>query len=277
MEWPKLKNIIILILLLINGSLLVLVVGRELQVARYVRSALTQAGQVLAQNGISVEDDLLDQAADSSLPPLTVERDLQAEMEIAQALLGDQVARTDQGSGLYGYDSGQGSALFRANGGISVTLTDCPLDGQAPEDHAAALLERMGLDGEALGSQTDGEGTVVSFCQRLNGVPVYTCRLSFTYDGGGLRSINGTLLAGTVTPEGDGGAALDLPTALISFLRGVLERGDVCSAIDALRLGYRSSQSFGSDIQLSPTWLITTNISSYYLDAATGALVPAED
>ena len=43
----------------------------------------------------------------------------------------------------------------------------------------------------------------------------------------------------------------------IPFLRGVLERGDVCSAIDALRLGYRSSQSFGSDIQLSPTWLIT--------------------
>ena len=35
MEWPKLKNIIILILLLVNGFLLVLVVGREFQVSRY--------------------------------------------------------------------------------------------------------------------------------------------------------------------------------------------------------------------------------------------------
>ena len=63
MEWPKLKNIIILILLLVNGFLLVLVVGREFQVNRYERSALTQAGQVLAQNGITVEDDLLSRAA----------------------------------------------------------------------------------------------------------------------------------------------------------------------------------------------------------------------
>ena len=77
MEWPKLKNIIILILLLVNGFLLVLVVGRELQVARYERSALTQAGQILAQNGISVEEDLLYEAARSSLIPLTVQRDLQ--------------------------------------------------------------------------------------------------------------------------------------------------------------------------------------------------------
>ena len=62
MEWPKLKNIIILILLLVNGFLLVLVVGREFQVSRYERSAFTQAGQVLAQNGITVDEDLLEQA-----------------------------------------------------------------------------------------------------------------------------------------------------------------------------------------------------------------------
>lgn len=67
MEWPKLKNIIILILLLVNGFLLVLVVGREFQVSRYERSAFTQAGQVLAQNGITVDEDLLEQAVRESL------------------------------------------------------------------------------------------------------------------------------------------------------------------------------------------------------------------
>ncbi len=275
MEWPKLKNIIILILLLVNGFLLVLVVGREFQVGRYERSALTQAGQVLAQNGITVEEDLLYEAARGSLVPLTVQRDLQAEMELAQALLGSQAVRTDQGSGLYGYDSDQGSALFRSNGDISITLTDCPLDGQAPADHAADLLGQMGLDGEALGIQTDGDQTIVTFCQLLNDVPVYTCRLSFTYDGDDLLSISGTAMTGSVTPV-SGASSLDLPTALISFLRGVLDRGDVCSAIHDLQLGYRSSQAFGSDIQLAPTWSITTNISSYYLDAATGELTLAE-
>ena len=276
MEWPKLKNIIILILLLVNGFLLVLVVGREFQVNRYEHSALTQAGQVLAQNGITVEDDLLSRAARDSLVPLTVQRDLQAEMDIAQTLLGTQAVRTDQGSGLYGYDSDRGSALFRANGDVSVTLVDCPLDGQDPSDHAASLLEQMGLDGEVLDIQTDRGQTTVTFHQLLNGVPVYTCRLTFTYDSDSLLSISGTLMTGTVTPVSGVASSLDLPTALISFLRGVLDRGDVCSAIHDLQLGYRSSQAFGSDIQLTPTWSITTNISSYYLDTATGELALAE-
>mgnify|MGYP001066516461 CR=1 FL=1 len=156
MEWPKLKNIIILILLLVNGFLLVLVVGREFQVSRYERSAFTQAGQVLAQNGITVDEDLLEQAVRESLVPLTVQRDLQAEMDIAQALLGGQAVRTDQGGGLYGYDSDRGSALFRSNGDFSFSLLDCPLDGQSPSNHAADILKQMGLNGEELGSQTAG-------------------------------------------------------------------------------------------------------------------------
>ena len=276
MEWPKLKNIIILILLLVNGFLLVLVVGREFQVSRYERSAFTQAGQVLAQNGITVDEDLLEQAVRESLVPLTVQRDLQAEMDIAQALLGCQAVRTDQGGGLYGYDSDRGSALFRSNGDFSFSLLDCPLDGQSPSNHAADILKQMGLNGEELGSQTAGEQTKVSFRQVLNDVPVYTCRLDFLYGNGRLLSISGTLMTGSVTPVSTPSSALDLPTALISFLRGVLERGDVCSSIDGLRLGYRSSQAFGADIRLTPTWLITTNISGYYLDAATGTLTPAE-
>lgn len=275
MEWPKLKNIIILILLLVNGFLLVLVVGQEYRVSQYEHSALTQAGQVLAQNGITVEEDLLSRASRDSLVPLTVQRDLQAEMDIVQTLLGTQAVRTDQGSGLYGYDSDQGSALFRANGDVSFTLLNCPLNGQAPSDHAAALLDKMGLEGEELSLHTNGDRTTVSFLQILNGIPVYSCWLTFTYDSGSLQSISGTLVAGSVTPVSDS-SALDLPTALISFLRGVLDRGDVCSAILDLQLGYRSGQTFGSDIQLIPAWLITTNISSYYLDAATGELTPAE-
>ena len=208
--------------------------------------------------------------------PLTVQRDLQAEMDIAQALLGGQAVRTDQGGGLYGYDSDRGSALFRSNGDFSFSLLDCPLDGQSPSNHAADILKQMGLNGEELGSQTAGEQTKVSFRQVLNDVPVYTCRLDFLYGNGRLLSISGTLMTGSVTPVSTPSSALDLPTALISFLRGVLERGDVCSSIDGLRLGYRSSQAFGADIRLTPTWLITTNISGYYLDAATGTLTPAE-
>ena len=52
MEWSKVKNIIILMLLLVNGFLLVLVAARREETDRYQQSALTQAVQVLEQNGI---------------------------------------------------------------------------------------------------------------------------------------------------------------------------------------------------------------------------------
>ena len=43
MEWRKVKNIIILVLLLVNGFLLVLVGARQGEVRRYEQSAVDQA------------------------------------------------------------------------------------------------------------------------------------------------------------------------------------------------------------------------------------------
>ena len=47
MEWRKVKNIIILVLLLLNGFLLVLVGTRREEALRYDQRALLQAAQVL--------------------------------------------------------------------------------------------------------------------------------------------------------------------------------------------------------------------------------------
>ena len=47
MEGRKIKNIVILILLMVNGFLLFLVVGQQMKVRQYQRSALTRASQVL--------------------------------------------------------------------------------------------------------------------------------------------------------------------------------------------------------------------------------------
>ena len=273
MDWSKLKNIIILILLLVNGFLLVLVVGQSIQVDRYQRSALTQAGEILAQNGISVDDTLLRQVQGLSLSPLSVRRNLQRELELARLLLGEDTVRTDQGGGLYGYDSGRGSALFRPNGDLSVTFSVPEGGGEDPARHAAALLDTLGLEAELIQQQAlAGDSQALTFRQLVNGVPVYSCQLVFAYEDGQLRTIQGAALTGDIQPAQSAGDIQDLPTALIRFLSGVLTSGDVCSAIEDLQLGYRGSQTFGEESVLSPVWLISTNISDYYLDAATGEL-----
>lgn len=272
MEWPKIKNIIIFILLLVNGFLLVLVLGQQRRVLQYERSAVTRAAQVLEQNGISVSDGILDKRA--ALPSLSAARDHQAEEAVARALLGDDVARTDQSGGLYVYSSSRGSVLFRVTGEFSAALSGFPLSGQTPAHHAAALLEQMGLAGEQLSCQEEAGGSAVTFLQLLDGVPLYSCRLTFQYSDQQLLSISGTLLTGETALAAEAADPLDLPTVLIRFLDGILDRGDVCSAINDLRLGYRSTQTFGSGVRLSPVWLVSTNIADYYLDGVTGQLEP---
>ena len=62
MAWSKVKNIMILLLLLVNAFLLVLVGMRQGESRRYQDAALTQAIGVLEQNGIQVETQALGSA-----------------------------------------------------------------------------------------------------------------------------------------------------------------------------------------------------------------------
>lgn len=271
MEWPKVKNIILIILALVNGFLLVLVLGQRRAVEEYARSAVTRAVEVLDRSGITVSEASLGEA--ESPPARLTGRDLAAEARAAQALLGEDVIREDRSGGLYVYESAAGTALFRSSGGFSAQLTDCPLDGGDPGQHALALLSAMGLSGEV--AQTPaGDGTVL-IRQTVAGLPVYSCTLTFYYRGGCLREIHGALLAGEFQPA-EGDAPLDLPNTLIRFLDGILQRGDVCSAITGLRPGYRLTQSFGAELRLTPVWLVTTNVGSYYVDGLDGAVEPVQ-
>ena len=53
---------------------------------------------------------------------------------------------------------------------------------------------------------------------------------------------------------------------------GVLERGDVCSAVESMEPGYRLTQSFSSVVRLEPVWLVSTNAADYYMNAVTGQI-----
>ena len=85
MEWRKVKNIIILVLLLVNGFLLVIVGARLGEVRRYEQSAMDQACRVLEANGIRVEQTGLKAAED--LFVLGGERSTEGEAAMAAALL----------------------------------------------------------------------------------------------------------------------------------------------------------------------------------------------
>ena len=273
MEWSKVKNIIILLLLLVNGFLLVLVVARHSGTDQYQRSALTQAVEVLEHNGIQVEQSALADA--QGLSSQSVERSLDVEEALAAVLLGDTLTREDQGGGLYAYRSELGQVSIRSGGAISARLAeDERWRTGDPQGHAASLLAGMGIQAQAVQANLDEEGTgSVRFRQLWQDVPVFSSHVTFTYRQGALASLSGVLLIqdpGQVTAGAE--ASMTLPTALLRFLDGILANGDLCSSVQAMTPGWLMSQSFSGLVSLSPAWQVSTDMAQYYLNAVTGEL-----
>ena len=276
MERYRLKNIIILILLLLNGFLLVLVGTRWSEAVQYDRAALEQTVEVLAGRGIEVDPDGLPGPGD--LPPLSLERDLEAEQKLVRALLDEAVEADNRGGGLYLYQGALGEVSVRAGGELSAALADSPFwDADDPESHAAALLKKMGVSARQLGVETQEDRRLVRFLQLWNKAPVFSCEVEFVYENGRLRSLQGTLLTAGQGVE-EAGEVLSLPTALLRFLDGVTATGDVCSAIRSMEAGDRiTSQPLSGGVRLTAVWLVSSNTADYYLDGATGALTRVTD
>ncbi len=273
MEWPKLKNLILLLLLLVNGFLLVLVGARWEESARYERAALERTVEVLARGGVAVEPDGLEDGA--GLAPVSLERNLDRELRMAQALLGPGTVRAEnQGGGLYLYQFGGGELSVRPGGELSAALPEAsgqPAGGSL-ERHAAGLLKQAGVDAEQTGVTEEGEWTRIRFRQLWSGAPVFSCEVEFAYCGEMLRSVQGTLLTAQTGPA-EAGEILTLPTALMRFSEEIAASGDVCASLRSMEAGYRAAApSLSGGTRLAPVWLVTTDTARYYLDCVTGAL-----
>lgn len=268
MEGYRVKNIVIVILLIINGFLLVLVGTRRSEALRYEQAALDGSIQVLAENGITLRpDDIL---SSTGHQVHSVQRDLAVENRLASTILGEQVEGTSRGGGLYTYSCEAGQLSFRAGGELSSQLVKSSHWKAAdPESHAEALMAALGVEYRRVEFDVlGGQGTVV-YQQLLDGVPLFSCRINLTYSEGYLTALSGNLMAaGEVS--GENSEILSLPTVLMHFLHDVLDSGDVCSAIQTVESGYLQSQSFTGTISLQPVWFISTNTTDYYVNGVTG-------
>ena len=87
MEWSKIKNIILAILLTVNLILLGVVDAREYQSAQYDAQTLVSAVTLLASNGITVAADRPHQADGLSILQLeSAAQDSQEQRELVSAL-----------------------------------------------------------------------------------------------------------------------------------------------------------------------------------------------
>ena len=274
MEWPKLKNIILLMLLCVNAFLLVLEIQRQWESHTYAQGAREDAAAVLWETSrVHLDLDLLPQ--ELSLPVLTVSRDPELERAQAAALLGEPLTLSQDG---LGYEGPRGTAQFYVDGEVSAALTPgaWPLEGAA-EDFALELLEAMGIEAEVLSVEELGAETVVTVGQLWAGTPVFDCTAVLVFRDGALREVRGEesrRLVGDPQPAGGTWEGLDLPTLLLRFAAYVQANGVVCREITGFTAGY-ALDAQSEPARLIPTWRVETDAGAFDWNTATGAVTPA--
>lgn len=272
MEWSKIKTVILLMLVGVNICLLLLVGVRIGRGALYEDETRQAAIQVLERGGIEFAPAQVPK--DIDLPTLTVVRDRNSEAEAARTLLGE-VTQTGESEVRPSYSGEGGSAEFSMNGSFTVELTQDRFRRQAGQTLGEAsldCLEQIGFSGVAEQVVTRDDTTVLTYFQVWEDAPIFSCRVSLTWEEDTLVRIEGSRLAGTgesaVTQ-----ALLSTPTVLMRFLSSVSEGGSVCSRIESMSPGYLTSGS-GRSVQLNPVWRILTDTGAYYVDAVTGEVTP---
>lgn len=270
MEWSKLKNIIILILLAANLFLLLMAGTQERSAAQYQEQAIEDAVAALERNGIRLERSLVPGKAE--LPLLSVTRDRQNEAELAAALLGD-CSVSDLGGGRYLYESPSGQAEFRSNGNFHFAFSSnvySVAPGENMTVHAQDIMERIGFAGMQVAREDQNGQISLSLRQTYQNLPVFSCQVTLEYQGNQLRTISGQRLMGTPASV-SGSDPITISTALLRILNGITGLGDICSEITDITPGYQLSIS-ADTAQMIPMWRVTTDTGTYTLNTLTGSL-----
>lgn len=271
MQWSKVKNIIILILVVVNVLLLGQTAGQERQSQKYRQEALEGAIEVLRQQGYEVDAQNLPHQR--NLFSMTMEREKESEEALAQALLGT-VSKTEDGIRAV-YQGDGGDCWFRSDGSfLFLFLSEqYKLGGEDAKTHAERLLTGAGIACEVIDQEEQAEGHIkVILRQTWDGAPVFSCEIELTYLNGVLTTLEGKRLVGIPVNAEDGESIMDLPTALIRFMAGMREGGHVFTKIKGMIAGYQTT-SVGRQMGLTPVWEVETNVDTMLLDGFTGALI----
>ena len=239
MDRWRLKNVIILILLLVNGFLLGSLAMRKTAEQASFRRTAEQLAALFEADGMSLDVYAISQ--DQPPTGVSLTRDAALEAKTAAFLLGEAAPAV-------------GSLAPAAEA----------------EDFCRDFCRKFSY-GEPV-FQLDGKdtGTAAAVCL-YGGLPVFNCSLTFTLESGAVIAASGTLLPETGTPAGGETTPLSAAGALVAFQKMRQENVVVASSIKDTRLCYEL-QTVGTSVTLTPAWKISADTADYYVNCYTGAV-----
>ena len=264
MRTSKLKNLVLLILILCNAALLVLVVPTQLSQKRQAQRTAQELRSLFA--GYDIRLPAGDLPETLTLYPLEATLDPEAALRAARAILGaEPEAVTETGSYAMLYAASSGTCALRRER-LEATLEDRSLSGSG-ERAVARLLEDMGLSAHVISSE---EGAYTAR-QSLLGAPVFSADLTFTLWGSRLEAVSGSFCAveDTLTALSRE-SCISCSDALVAFLAARDSTGWVGASIARMEQGYLLADSASaSKLRLNPVWRLETDTGVYYVNGLT--------
>lgn len=264
MDRFRLKNLIILILLLLNGFLLFSLAQRRAAERDAFRRTAEQLTALFQEDGMTLDPDAI--STDDPPEGVTLTRDTALEEKAAAFLLGETLTSSDQGGGIYHYSGAGGEALFRSSGGFEVSGA---LAAEDVEDVCRSFCRTFSYEAPDIRLDEEGSG-VFSAAAVYDRLPVFNCSVTFTIEKGALTAVSGTLLPKTGTPAPQE-ASLSAAGALVAFQRMRRESAAVASTVTETRLCYEL-QNAGAAMSLAPVWRVVTDTEDYFVSCRTGAV-----
>lgn len=271
MSSSKSKNIIIIILALLNAILLMVVIFDKIETWRWSNAEVEALDEVLLQSGIDIDENISFNVSAPS--PSVIIRDTASEIELVSKLLGD-VDVSDLGGSIYFYESAVGQAILRGTGEMDLVFTgELPDIGGTDIKALVRFMQRRGVEldaDSALIKQDNYEAEIGIPCV-FDSYSVYNAKLNFSLSEEKLLMINGTMVFDGQRIESDD-TVMDCVSALMRFVEIVHDEGFICSRITGVEAGYFMSVSSLGECSLSPVWNISTDTGSLYINAVSGKI-----
>lgn len=271
MDSVKVKNFIILVLVVVNLALLVVVVRDSMRGSEQRRDAIEGAAGILSGYGIGVSEDADLSEREASVYSLS--RSEGMEQQAAESILGS-VEKTDRGGGIMYYSGALGEATFRSTGGVELQFYG--ISAPQTDDLEAMALEYTHIlgateakDDGAVSVTAGASSTTVEVCCAWLDARIINCRLTFTFKEGKLLYISGSRPLGETVSEQEA-QIIDVPTVLMRFIELTQEKGMVCSMLEELELCYVYTASASGGGSLSPVWRLVTDTGELYVNALNG-------
>ncbi len=266
METYRLKNIVIVILLILNFFLLFLVASRYYTKHQSEQELIHQTVTLLQSNQISIDPALLD--TEEHLFTYFNERNSHDELVFASTLLGTINTQHDNGGGSYLYKNQSGSITFRSNGAFELDVYTPSLYVSDYEDFIRDYCPRNYRFSKITEEDTH---VIVKATPYIKGLPIYNASIDFVFKDHYLISASGFFVPSSIENQSSvSGSLTEKCSAVIAWMDYCIKEGRISNSVDAISSGYFLQSTTSFPLLLSPVYKIDTNTYSYYVNAANG-------